>query len=140
MTNVLLNDSRQANPAHLGSGEPISLAHSLRYHVLLKPCFLSEQDKMARVEAKRVSFSALVLSLELFQQPNMSEGKVASFALAFTLPLAIYVDLCYHYHISHLLNKKQRIKAGSKSVLTVRKVPTGQPGSQHSTTNDQVIC
>lgn len=55
-----------------------------------------------------VSFSALVLSLVLFQQSNMSEGKVASFALAFTLPLAVHVDLGYFYHVPDLLNKKKK--------------------------------
>lgn len=44
----------------------------------------------------------------LFQQPDMGEGKVASFAFALALPLAVHVDLGHFYHVAHLANDKKR--------------------------------
>lgn len=46
----------------------------------------------------------------LFQQSNVGEGKVASFALALTLPLAVDIDLGHFYHVAHLSNEKKKKK------------------------------
>ena len=53
-------------------------------------------------------FSALVIRMMLFQQSNVGEGKVASFALALTLPLAVHVDLGHFYHVSNLRNDEKK--------------------------------
>lgn len=54
------------------------------------------------LEVMGVCFSALVVGLLLFQQSNVSEGEVASFALTLTLPLAVHVDLGHFYRVAHL--------------------------------------
>lgn len=47
--------------------------------------------------------SALVVGVVLFQQSNMGEGKVASFSLALSLPLAVHVDFGHFNHVPHLV-------------------------------------
>lgn len=51
----------------------------------------------------------------LFQQSDVGEGEVASFALALALPLAVHVDLGHFYHVSHLSNVKTEDKCGHKT-------------------------
>lgn len=66
---------------------------------------------------RSLRFSALVVWIVLFQQPNVGERKVASFAFAFTLPLAVHVDLGHFYGVPHLLNNKKKSQAYS-AILT----------------------
>lgn len=58
------------------------------------------------LEVMGVCFSALVVGLLLFQQSNVSEGEVASFALTLTLPLAVHVDLGHFYCVAHLQSER----------------------------------
>lgn len=59
----------------------------------------------AAVRSAHVS-SALVVRMRLFQQSDVGEGEMASFAFALTLPLAVHVDLGHFHHVSHLFNDK----------------------------------
>lgn len=52
--------------------------------------------------------SALVVRMRLFQQSDVGEGEMASFAFALTLPLAVHVDLGHFHHVSHLFNDKEK--------------------------------
>lgn len=44
----------------------------------------------------------LVLGVVLVQQFDVCEGKVATFAFTFALPLAVHVDFGHLHHIAHL--------------------------------------
>lgn len=57
---------------------------------------------LGTVEVMGVCFSALVVGVVLFQQSNVGEGEVASFALTLALPLAVHVDLGHFYRVAHL--------------------------------------
>lgn len=51
-------------------------------------------------------FSALVIGMRLFQQSDVGEGKVASFAFALALPLTVHVDLGHCHKVPHLQSDK----------------------------------
>lgn len=52
--------------------------------------------------------SALVVWMRLFQEPDVGEGEMASFAFALTLPLAVHVYLGHFHHVSYLFNDKEK--------------------------------
>lgn len=72
----------------------------------------SQRDEAERREVLRVPgappFSALVVRLVLVQQSDVGEREVASFALAFALPLAVHVDLGHFHRVPHLLNNQKK--------------------------------
>lgn len=79
------------------------------------------------------SFSALVVGMVLLQQPDVGEGKVASLALALTLPLAVHVDLGHFYRVAHLQDdQKKREKDECMDTTHRHPVSLGRIGSCES--------
>lgn len=62
----------------------------------------------ARAMRRTCVFSALIIGMWLFQQSDVGEGKVASFAFALALPLTVHVDLGHCYKVPHLQNDKYK--------------------------------
>ena len=57
---------------------------------------------MSRLRPGRPLSAELVLGVVLVQQFDVREGKVATFAFTFTLPLAVHVDFGHLHHVAHL--------------------------------------
>lgn len=118
MTGVHQKDIRQDQPTHhmLGwAGNTDQFSSEFHIVCACRNLLLFQHDEtesegMCWRWRERLRFSALVVWIVLFQQPNVGERKVASFAFAFTLPLAVHVDLGHFYGVPHLLNNKKKRK------------------------------
>lgn len=70
-----------------------------------------------------------ILGVVLVQQFDVCEGKVATFAFTFTLPLAVHVYFSHFHHVAHLeretncehqQDKERRIEQEVKSVYWMK--------------------
>lgn len=77
-------------------------------------CFLCERERKtgAGEGTFQVSPSALVVRMWLFQQSDVGEGEVTSFAFTLTLPLAVHVDLGHLDGVTHLTKTQNKQRSG----------------------------
>lgn len=71
--------------------------------------FVSMREKWA---LEKVSPSALVIRMWLFQQSDVGEGEVTLFAFTLTLPLAVHVDLGHLDGVAHLTKTQNKQRSG----------------------------
>lgn len=90
---------------------------------------------VSRLRRGRPLSAEFILGVVLVQQFDVCEGKVATFAFTFALPLAVHVYFGHLHHVAHLREGGEREKRQSSAVRSHYK----QEKAGKSETNHQSV-